>query len=272
MNERKYVPVLKWKAGEKAALERLTVDQKSFICPLIEVYDLEDEATIIRDLARLKEVPCYLDTSYVEDDVSLLATLIRESRTNGTVVSPVLYPHNFPQDADVLLQFSDRILFRVTVPEDIDGESYESIFKSISNWMSGKNVLVDVMLDLCYIKDRNTANLMLSDLRNVLSKYIVSNNDFGNIIVASTCFPETLENLAAGEDLFINRYEMKIFKKIYDDDQFDVIKERLIFSDYGVTRFTETELDFSRIKYAPLPKVRYTIHEKYWILSTPEFI
>lgn len=267
MRERKYMPILKWKSGEKIALEKLSDKQKSFICPILEVFEYEDAATIVHDLTKFKDMPCYLDTSYVEEDISLLTSIIRESREKSIMIFPVLYYENFPSDANDISEFTDRLLVRVTVPEDIDGESYETIFKSVADWKKGKDLQVDVMLDLFFIEDKNSANLKLSELKNVLNDHIIKNESLSNIIIASTCFPDSLATLAAGENMVVDRYEMKIYKKIFEDPRYSVLKNRLIYADYGVTRFTDTELDFSRMKYGPLPKVRYTIPDKYWILK-----
>lgn len=266
--ERKYVPVLKWKSGEKNALENLSTKHKAFVCPFLEIVEYEDPSTIVQHLLqRFEGIPFYVDTNYVEEDVALLTSILKAADGLPTEIYPTLYYENFPEVADELSQLTDRILVRVPVPEDIDGQNYATIFKAISDWQQGKDTHVDVMLDLFFIENKARANVILTELKSVLTNHVLKNEFLSNIIIASTCFPDNLAALASGENMLIDRYEMKIYDKIVENPDYSSLTNRLIYSDYGVTRFTDTELDFSRMRYGPLPKARYTLPDKYWILK-----
>ncbi|MDB5053944.1 MAG: hypothetical protein JWM44_1994 [Bacilli bacterium] len=268
-SSRKYAPILKWKAGEKAALEKLTETQKSSIIPVIEIIDYEDPHKIFTELEySLSDHPAYLDTAYSDDeDAILLKSLLELSSERTLKLYPVLLIEDFPTLADQIYKLTDRILIRIPVPEDIEDGDYDTAFNVISNWITGKNLSIDIMLDLHFMPDKQQVNLKFSELKSVLNQHIIGSTFLNNIFIASTSCPDNLASLSPGEDIFVDRYEFKIFSKIYTDPAFTGIRSRLILSDYGVTRFTDTEIDFSRLKYGILPKARYTLNDKYWVLK-----
>lgn len=266
---RRYAPILKWKAGEKVALEKLTPDQKRLISPVLEIVDYEEPFKIIEQikLCFFKE-PAYLDTRYSDDDDrEFLESILTLAREENYPLYPVLYYEDFSLFADKFQVLSDRILIRIPIPEDIDGESYETVFETISEWQKNNETIIDIMLDLNFMSGRDQTNTKFAELKSVLRNFIINGRFIGKIMIASTSFPEDLSTLSAGEDLFIDRFEYKLFERIYNNPDFDSLKTRLVLSDYGVTRFTDTEIDFSKLKYGILPKARYTLNEKYWVLK-----
>jgi hypothetical protein len=261
-----YVPILKWKQGEKAALRNLNEEHKNQVVPLLEVIDADEPTKIIDERnTYFPNHPVYIDTHYIDgEDGAFLISLIEQS---SKITYPVLYPDDFPSFADNMFQLTDRVLVRIPVPEEVDGESYEEIFQSINSWSKDKDIIIDIMLDLYLIEKRSEASIKLLELKNVIRTYILDNDNFSDIIIASTSFPENLSSMTSGEDLYIDRYEINVFEKIILFADFKKIKDRFIFSDYGVTRFTDTEIDFSKLKYGVLPKARYTLRDKYWVLK-----
>lgn len=267
---KRYVPILKWKKGEKVALENLTDKQRARITPLLEVVDEEDPQLIVKEINQFNSGnPVYVDTRYADDEEGqLLISIISNARNMDIDLFPVVYIEDLPHITNKLRPLSKRILVRLSLPEEIDGESYETMFQKIAEWSEQtKSVLLDIMLDLNFLENKGKANTIFLELKNVLTTYIQNNQAINNIIIASTTFPETLSSLNSGDDLFIDRYEIKLFDKIKQNPAYESIQDRLIFSDYGVTRFTDTEIDFSKLKNGILPKARYTTSEKYWILK-----
>ena len=127
-------------------------------------------------------------------------------------------------------------------------------------------VNLDVMPDLSVIANKREAQLLYSALEVLINQHLATNPIFDRIILAMTCFPENLSSISTGESKFFERYELKLFQKVLREVNND-IKSKLIFSDYGVTKFTDTELDFSKMRYGPLPKIRYTTPDHYWVLK-----
>lgn len=273
VNGKIYAPIIKWKSGEIAALSLLHDDRKKSIIPIIEIVDDITPTEIISGINNsFPASPVYVDMHYVDDeDGFMMMSLLKEALINKiNHISPVLYAVDFPEIADKIYEnkLSSRYLLRIPVPEDFDGPTHEDIFQIIKDWKSDKDVEIDVVLDMYYIDNKNNANTKLSELKSVLRNYIsIKETVVRNVIIASTSFPESLSSLAAGENILIDRIELKLFEKIYKSKEFEDIKDKMIFSDYGVTRFTDSEIDFSRLKYGVLPKARYTIQDKYWVLK-----
>jgi len=109
--------------------------------------------------------------------------------------------------------------------------------------------------------------LLYAELKNVLNTYIKDAEIFQKSIIAVTSFPENLSQLSAGESVLFDRLDIVIFKKIMQHRGLESIKNHLYFSDYGVSKFTETEIDFSKLRYGIMPKAKYTTSEKYWVLK-----
>lgn len=265
--ERYYVPILKWKKGEQVALTNLRNDQKSTIIPLIELVENDEPSTVIESISDCYEYPVFVDTQYVDDDRTYLKSLIRESQVHNVKVYPVLYFEDFPELAEELYDSVDRIAVKIPVPEDIDGESYSTILNGLLRWKRNKNIHLDVILDLHYIPDKKSANIVHSELKSLINDHLLHNECIQNIIVSLTSFPDDLSQIPSGGDIFVDRFDIKIFDKIIQNPVFSVLKDRLMYSDYGVTRFTASEIDFSRLRHGVLPKARYTIPEKYWVLK-----
>ena len=126
-------------------------------------------------------------------------------------------------------------------------------------------VNLDVMPDLSVIANKREAQLLYSALEVLINQHLATNPIFDRIILAMTCFPENLSSISSGESKFFERYELKLLQKILHE--LNDIKSKLIFSDYGVTKFTDTDLDYSKMRYGPLPKIRYTTPDHYWVLK-----
>ncbi len=263
-----YAPILKWKTGEKIALLNLSSSQKECIIPILEFTDYQEPSSVITDLGNCFEYPVYVDTIYVdEEDREYLTSLIEESKNCGQTIYPVLYFDDFPDLANILGNLSGRIVVRLPVPEDIEGPDYSTIFNYLAEWNQGRSVVLDIMLDLNVIETKKQANLLYAELKNILNTYIMKKDIWQNIILAMTSFPEDLSSIPAGGSAFFDRIDIKLFNKIYNDPCFELIRQRLIFSDYGVTKFTDTEIDFSKLRYGILPKAKYTTSNKYWVLK-----
>lgn len=265
---KRYVPILKWKSGEQIALAHLRPEHKTVIIPFLELVNPQTPAEILKQLEGCYDFPVYIDTSMIDqEDEQHLTTLMQEAKNAEKEIYPVVYYEDFTELADQLSNLTNRMLLRVSVPEEIDGPDYSTIFSKVVNWKQGKQVFLDVMLDLYVLADERKAKVLYSELKSVINKHLATNPVFDRVIIAMTCFPENLSSLPSGESKFFKRYEIKIFQKLLHEVSNDHIKSRLLFSDYGVTKFTDTDIDFSQMRYGPLPKIRYTTPEHYWVLK-----
>ncbi|HBX24009.1 MAG TPA: hypothetical protein DEF34_10320 [Desulfotomaculum sp.] len=266
MSRQVYTPILKWKTGEKIALYNLKQSEKECIIPLLEFTDYQEPPDVIQGLSNCFNNEVFVDTIYVDEgDRHYLTSLIQESNNNGYTMHPVLYFDDFPDLADKLSNTSERVVVRVPVPEELGGPDYSTIFSYLTDWQKDKDIFLDLVLDLNVIENKKQANLLYAELKSILNDYVITSNIWQRIIVAVTSFPEELSSIPAGGSVFFDRIDIKLFEKIYIG--FKSIQGHLMFSDYGVTKFTDTEIDFSKLRHGILPKAKYTTANEYWVLK-----
>lgn len=80
-------------------------------------------------------------------------------------------------------------------------------------------------------------------------------------------FPENISSIGAGEEKRFTRYDFSIFKKLMKHLENSGVKSLLGYSDYGVTKFTDSDIDFSLLRYGILPKIKYTTNDEYIVLK-----
>jgi len=139
--------------------------------------------------------------------------------------------------------------------------SFEEILNLLSSY---QNHEINLILDAGEVIDSRTANNTFDSYKRTLSDNIKLLCTFENITICLTSFPEDLR-VESGEDMTYKRYDILIFKKLIEEFKDSELNEKLQYSDYGVTKFTETDLDFSKMKYGILPKVKYTTNTDYII-------
>lgn len=261
-----YVPILKWKKGEQEALKNLTAQERSKIIPLLEIVDYQEPDTIFENVTNSFDGPVYIDTAIAgEDDRDYLILILDEFNKGEKTAYPVLYFNDFDESEDFITSIVDRLAVRISLPEDIDGEGYKSIFQRIKDFYTKHNTLFDIILDLDIISEKADANKQFREVKDVLNQYLLNQKFYNSIIISSTSFPKNISSIPAGENASYIRYDIKLFLKLLEYPQYEKLK--LIFSDYGVTKFTETDLDFSKMKHRPLPKVKYTTNDNYIVLK-----
>lgn len=271
MNKILYVPVLKWKKGEQEALKNLFPEQKSKIIPLIEIIEDEEPKTILDSLKNCYQNPIFIDTIQVEEnDRAFLLTMLNISRQTNQQLYPIFYFNNLNLETiSQLLSLTNRIAIKIPVPEDIEGPTYEELFNTIKMFKENyTNTIIDLILDAGIITEKKDANILLSVIKDILNHHLLNKTSYNSIIISSTSLPENLSSiLEAGDIKYFPRYDIKLFLNLIRDKNFISIVDRFVYSDYGVTKFTETDIDFSRLKYPILPKVRYTTYDEYIVLK-----
>lgn len=263
-----YVPIVKWKKGEQEALKHLTDEQKNKILPIIEIVNYEDPKIIINDLKNCYINPVYIDTVIAdENDRDYLISIIDKGHKNNLKIYPICYIDDL---ADLLIKLPDytnRLGIKIPIPEDIDGISHENIFFLLKKFQSDSKVLLDIILDLGLIKDRREANRQFKDTKDVLNDYLLNDNFYNLIIISATSFPESLSSIPAGGKASYFRFDFLIYEKLLEKYNSTHLKKKLVYSDYGVTKYTDSEIDFSILKNGILPKAKYTIENSYIVLK-----
>ena len=267
MNKQLYVPILKWCKGEQEALKNLTSEQKLKIIPLLEITDIVEPSIFIRHLKDCFNGLVYIDTYIAaEDDRDYLLSLISELSDNNVEAVPILYYEDLALNFKLFISSVNRFAIRIPVPGEIDTPEYKDIFNQIES-LKSENLQFDIILDLSTISDGREARNQYMEVREILESNFIGKSFYSSIIIAATSFPENLSKLEAGNDLEIKRYDFMIYKKLLETDSIKSLLPNLIYSDYGVTKFTDFDIDFKYLRYGVLPKVKYTTEESYKILK-----
>lgn len=256
-----YMPILKWKKGERIALKELKYDSDYFV-PVIQIIDEVEPSDFFSELKEHFDSPVYIDTSHFDDDNhSHLCNFITYANTNSFSVIPYFLSDEI-EKAQKLLSTASGIGINVPIPANFDGFTIEEIIDYLSNNVKISNV--DLFLDADEILERSVANLVFSELKRILSIKLLTS--FRKVIICSTSFPRTL-TVGSGQNAEYERFDYKIFEKLVELFKGTAIGNKLAYSDYGVTAFTDSEIDFSKLRHGILPKVKYTTTDLYWILK-----
>ena len=155
----------------------------------------------------------------------------------------------------------DKFAIKIPIPVDFEGLSFKEILNVLSSY---QNKEINLVLDAGEVIDSRSANIIFDLYDRYISDNIDDLYDFENITVCLTSFPERLD-ISAGEDMSFKRYDILIYKKIIEKFRDSKINGKIQYSDYGVTKSTETDLDFSKMRYGILPKVKYTTDKQYLV-------
>ncbi len=255
----KFFPIIKWKTGEKNALSQLIYNMPD-IMPVIQIIDGTDPAEFFRQLNNVFPHPVYIDTSvHDEDDIncSILSNYIQFAQRNNIPAYPILdYQsiHNIPIG-------TTNVAVYLPVPSDI-GIDITTIMQMINSHTNGMKV--DIFLNAGVILEQNV-NLIYFAYKTMLSELIPLCQHINNFVICLTSFPESISCVQSGQTAAFQRFDISIFRDIRK--MYNQIKEKINYSDYGVTKYTESELDFSRMGHAILPKVRYTTDSLYFVMK-----
>lgn len=254
-----YYPILKWKKGEQLALKELSVGNMK----LYSVIELVDDVTpgfFFETLNECYKGAVYIDTIRCDENRDLLNSMIDYANKNDIDARPVLYPDDIFEFYEELAEKSSYLAIKIPVPEDFEGNTYDTILNYIKKHQS--ECMIDIFLDAGEVIRNKEANISFASYKIILNKIETDLDLFNNIIICLTSFPEKLDVESGGTATY-RRYDIKIFENL----RVLYPTHKLMYSDYGVTKFTETELDFSMMKHGVLPKIKYTTDDQYIVLK-----
>lgn len=262
-----YLPILKWKQGEREALAQLSPKQKSKVTPIVEIVDERSPDQFIEELEFYQDM-VYFDTLVVDEDRSLLKLLIDKAYKGHKLLAPVLYPNDIIDANRLPFDKVTSIAVRLPVPENIEGPIYSNTFRMLQQLATQYSLKISLIIDLGIITESREASIAYALLGMFLKQFSVELVKYKQVAMCSSSFPETLTGIEAGSSASYRRYDIQLFQRLLNDASGTTsIHNRLAYSDYGVTKFTETDIDFSRLRYGILPKVRYTTDESYYVLK-----
>src|SRR5579859_5857519 len=282
-----YVPVLKGKEGEFAALEELKSDVRRRLTPLIEIpgipYDYANERPArtldehVSGIAeRLKKCwpdhPLYLDLPWFEKEECLqdgrvaLEAVLADCRSNGVQVAPVVSRKNSSKYLAAAGRHATRTNFgaslRLTVQdfeEDVDliAEVEQLLQKLGSVALS----TIDLILDLEDLGPDDGKAVLIA--RSVFSM-IPNRDEWRRIILVGASFPEDLSDVDAANITLLPRREWVLWKTLQKRPS-ALPRRDMIFGDYSIAHPVPRELD-PRVMLMSA-NIRYTTPQNWLIVK-----
>lgn len=282
-----YVPVLKGKEGEFAALEELSTHVRSQIIPLIEMpdvaYDYANERlakTLEQHVAAIAgrlwkswqgTGPLYLDLSsfkheLLADGRTALESALADCVERGVTAVPVLSRKSsnafIAAASKHSATTSNGACIRLVVEdfgEEIDLD--EQIARLIDGLSGTAISSIDVIIDL---KDLGSeAGRAVLVARSVFSM-IPRKDEWRRIILAAASFPEDLSDVGAAKSTELPRREWELWKTLQRRPQL-LPRRDMIFGDYGIANPTTKDLDPRMMQMSA--SIRYTTQDNWLILK-----
>jgi hypothetical protein len=282
-----YVPILKGKEGEYAALEALGVDIKSMLMPLIEIpaipYDYANERPtkslddhIAEIPERLKRacatMPMYLDLPWFDNEETLsngrtaLESVLAKSVTLGMNPIPVVSRSNTPEYLAAARSHSSATgsgnCIRLVVEDfdedvDLEAELKRLLLSAASGGIESTDLIVDLE-DLG--ADAGKAVLIA---RSVFSM-IPHRDRWRKMILAAASFPEDLSDVSAATIVTLPRYEWDLWKTLQRKPNM-LPRRDLIFGDYAMAHPITKTLDPRTMRMSA--NIRYTTQDEWLIVK-----
>ena len=282
-----YVPILRGKDGEYAALEALREDVRPFLRPLIEIpgvpYDYVNErpsksldehvAGIHERLRRsCQDSPVYLDLPWFDEEERLvngeaaIGSVLANCATVGVNAVPVVSrsssvdylakcgAHSATSGAGICVR-----LYVEDFEEDIDLDSeVDRIRTGLGN---GNEVPVDLVIDLEDLgRDASRAVLVARSVFSMIPK----KDEWRHIILAAASFPEDLSDVNAATVTTLPRHEWDLWKTLQRRPSI-LPRRELIFGDYAISNPISKELDPRTMRMSA--NIRYTARESWLVVK-----
>jgi hypothetical protein len=265
-----YFPLLRWKQGERGALEKLIPAIKDQVNPIIEFpinCDYEDKKVTSFCKGAVDDWgvnrPFYLDLTAIDYDDAPIGnshpalTLLRTAHQQQLIVIPVL---NLDMDLDLLNAIQQaysegcyrNLAFRITEDEE---DSANNDISQLINQFGIKNTNIDLIVDL-----RDISNGLVRPRIRILNSLIDQfGTDFRRTIVLSGAIPNDLGNYVGTDtNECIPRYDWKLWLQSH---QIDNLKH-LLFGDY-----VTISCEFREVKFQGAPKIKYTLDDEWFIIK-----
>ncbi|MFJ8516157.1 beta family protein [Lysinibacillus xylanilyticus] len=287
-NQNHYVPILKWKRGERTALEKLTSTVKNNMTPLIEIqpvpFDHKERVfskTLDQHLAEIgtqvktawgQDKPIFVDvnTLYENGDFSEevlqsgqhpVEFIIDEIEANGTKAIPVTGIYRYHSFHSSIKKMNDKyksgVCLRLEEGEFSDTESLRKEINNFLNYIKEKPENIDIILDYKQILPKQEAT-HINNIILLLAQFPFI-SEWRTLTIASTAYPKTLQQIPTDSNGDIPRTEWEVYKKLSALS----LGRTPSFGDYNITHPDFVNLDPRVINMAA--GIRYTFDNKFYI-------
>ena len=251
-----YVPILKWRKGEKVALKNLDTRQRKSIIPLIELVNYEGDnlSDLSRDIHTHWSETAYLDVHHRPKAFALNALDAISNHVDGLDIIPVARLDT-PQILlegikNVALMYNNGIAIRIEVHENIDYELARKEIDLILKQLSVPINKCDLVIDFGYLSDTKSYKEIID---NVTEK--IPLREWRRVVISAGVFPMDLGSFKPNEDNYLARSEWLLWLKYKH-----LFGREVIFSDYTV----RGALYVQRGNPGSV-SIRYTLEDRYQV-------
>ncbi|MDM1073637.1 beta family protein [Empedobacter brevis] len=276
-----YSPILKAKEGEFKGLEVTKPEILDQIIPIFEIvnipWDFEEETekkSIEKHLENINNKifnsigyrKFYVDSRYIDEDRTMsngihhlqyLFNSFDLLDLNGIPVTSLTKDNSYKAAVSEIVNLNRRgMCLRLEKEEILSGELNNNLENFLIEYeINPENV--DLVIDLKNISfsDRQLYNNNLYTIINNITQL----NNWRNIILSATSFPENLSEITADTLDNIERTEWIYFNEIKH-----LFNRNIVFSDYSTFNSETTEIDPRFIQMSA--NVRYTYND-YWLIA-----
>ena len=282
-----YMPILKGKEGEFAALEALSGDVRNVLLPLVEVprvpYDYINERAAKSLDAHLNSVaqrlakcwgngqPIYLDVPWLGEDEQITNAAHAMQRVLANCaglalrVVPVVrvgsHVDYIESAAHHAAECRTGVAIRLTVDnfaEEVDtARELEQLQSHLGDAQASE---IDLLIDLEDVgrdgRDLLVVRYVLTAVPNVMS--------WRRVVIAGASFPEDLSEIDAASTTKLPRREWQLWQALWRRPD-RLPRHDLIYGDYGIAHPIPKELDPRTMRMSA--SVRYTTEEDWLIVK-----
>lgn len=277
LNNKFYVPILKWKRGQQDAIDKLTKDVKNKIVPLIEIAPLEDTKKSLENHIKnssekmctiLKQIPFFVDLCWIESYKVLpnglhpLTQIINHCAKSKLKLIPVTGCNRTKEYNDAIkMAFSRNNKMEICLRLDVnDFNDIRNNIKNIVNELSIPFCRIHLILDMRYYKKND--NMDPITISNSIKK-IPSISEWLSITLCGTSFPESLLNINPDSNKKLERIHWMNWVYLYN--KHNNLSKFLQYGDYCIEYPELFNGDPRNMK--PSGNIRYTIDECFWIFK-----
>lgn len=287
-NYKHYIPILKWKPAEQLALEKLSIKEKKFISPLIQLvmpspktpkknekektYDEQLKEVINSFELKIPKIPEEIQRSWGNDpimiDLSLIYTpslrikgfdeILRIGESLGIFLIPVI---NLSSDEEtkktvalLAKKYRRGLCFRLVRSDFIDMNKLTEELQNFLKLHSLSEKEIDLLVDL-KDDDKNEYSKLIN-----LVQQIPNLLDWRTFIFASGAFPVDLTDCKVNQEKYITRSDWKNWITQINSG---LLKRCPSYADYTIQHpiYKESVRFFS-----PSASIRYTLKDSWLIL------
>lgn len=282
-----YVPILKGKEGEYAALEALSVEIKGVLMPLIEIpaipYDFANECPakslddhIVDIPGRLKRacatMPFYLDLPWFGQEETLsngqsaFESILAKSAELGANAIPVVYRESSPAylaaakgHATTTGNGSCIRLLLEDFEEDIDLDA--EVNRLLTGGASADIESTDLIIDF---EDLGANAGRAALIARSVFWMIPKRERWRRMILAAASFPEDLSDVSAATTVTLPRHEWDLWKTLQKRPA-ALPRRDLIFGDYAMAHPIAKTLDPRTMRMSA--NIRYTTQDEWLVIK-----